>query len=417
MYQQAQYHQLTHPHQHHQLQSSDLQINVPPVYPSSNSQSASSQSQQPAYHNMQQMNDTTAVGNMSGHLQHHQLQSIGIHDNGMAPVTSATGAGFDPRYAAMMNTSSGGGIIDPASAYNYPGTSGYHSGGGASTSSSPGIASVPPAGYNAYQMNMDYAAAAAAAAQSSGLHSQSSAASGCFDMMMSLPADVASMHGLQPHQLQQLQQYEQFQQKPRTFSNSKPPLSYISMITRAINESPNRMATLSDIYNYITTNYPYYKDNSLRWQNSIRHSLSFNDCFVKVPRSADRPGKGSYWTLHPDAGNMFENGCFLRRQKRFKCPKAAADQHKDTGSGNDVMNNSSTTDGSDQDDMNMTSASVQLQALHQSQQMNPNMISPPPSAVTAADQSALMQGNMNPQQFNGKNVWSPYLCVSLYPEF
>ena len=56
-----------------------------------------------------------------------------------------------------------------------------------------------------------------------------------------------------------------------------------------------------------------------RWQNSIRHSLSFNDCFVKVPRSPDKPGKGSYWALHDDAGNMFENGCYLRRQKRFKC--------------------------------------------------------------------------------------------------
>ena len=58
-----------------------------------------------------------------------------------------------------------------------------------------------------------------------------------------------------------------------------------------------------------------------RWQNSIRHSLSFNDCFVKVPRSPDKPGKGSYWALHDEAGNMFENGCYLRRQKRFKVPE------------------------------------------------------------------------------------------------
>jgi hypothetical protein len=49
--------------------------------------------------------------------------------------------------------------------------------------------------------------------------------------------------------------------------------------------------------------------------------LSFNDCFVKVPRSPDKPGKGSYWALHDEAGNMFENGCYLRRQKRFKCEK------------------------------------------------------------------------------------------------
>ena len=69
------------------------------------------------------------------------------------------------------------------------------------------------------------------------------------------------------------------------------------------------------------TCFPYYRQNQQRWQNSIRHSLSFNDCFVKVPRSPDKPGKGSYWTLHPDSGNMFENGCYLRRQKRFKCIK------------------------------------------------------------------------------------------------
>ena len=45
---------------------------------------------------------------------------------------------------------------------------------------------------------------------------------------------------------------------------------------------------------------------------------NFNDCFVKVPRTPDKPGKGSFWSLHPDSGNMFENGCYLRRQKRFK---------------------------------------------------------------------------------------------------
>ena len=43
--------------------------------------------------------------------------------------------------------------------------------------------------------------------------------------------------------------------------------------------------------------------------------------YLQVPRSPDKPGKGSYWTLHPDSGNMFENGCYLRRQKRFKCAK------------------------------------------------------------------------------------------------
>lgn len=107
----------------------------------------------------------------------------------------------------------------------------------------------------------------------------------------------------------------------RSYTHAKPPYSYISLITMAIQQSPNKMLTLSEIYQWIMDLFPFYRQNQQRWQNSIRHSLSFNDCFVKVARSPDKPGKGSYWTLHPDSGNMFENGCYLRRQKRFKCEK------------------------------------------------------------------------------------------------
>jgi len=84
------------------------------------------------------------------------------------------------------------------------------------------------------------------------------------------------------------------------------------------------MCTLCEIYQFIMDQFPFYRQAQQRWQNSIRHSLSFNDCFVKVSRSADRPGKGSYWALHPDSHSMFDNGCYLRRQKRFKCPKKEA---------------------------------------------------------------------------------------------
>ena len=108
-------------------------------------------------------------------------------------------------------------------------------------------------------------------------------------------------------------------QPRRNNTYAKPHYSYIALIAMAIQKSKSGMVTLNDIYQYIMDTFPYYRQNQQRWQNSIRHSLSFNDCFIKVPRSADKPGKGSYWTLHSKAINMFENGCYLRRQKRFKC--------------------------------------------------------------------------------------------------
>uniref|UniRef100_A0A8C5WG94 Fork-head domain-containing protein n=1 Tax=Leptobrachium leishanense TaxID=445787 RepID=A0A8C5WG94_9ANUR len=115
----------------------------------------------------------------------------------------------------------------------------------------------------------------------------------------------------------------------RTVAHSKPPYSYISLITMAIKQAPSKMLTLNEIYQWIMDLFPYYRQNQQRWQNSIRHSLSFNDCFVRVSRAPDRPGKGSFWAMHPNSGDMFENGCYLRRQKRFKL--AGQDKSVKTG--------------------------------------------------------------------------------------
>ena len=49
-------------------------------------------------------------------------------------------------------------------------------------------------------------------------------------------------------------------------------------------------------------------DDREGWQNSIRHNLSLNDCFVKLPRDKGRSGKGCNWTMREDVEDMFEPG-------------------------------------------------------------------------------------------------------------
>ncbi|KAF6035077.1 hypothetical protein EB796_006616 [Bugula neritina] len=102
------------------------------------------------------------------------------------------------------------------------------------------------------------------------------------------------------------------------YSDVKPAYSYIALIAIALEQSPRGVLTLSEIYKFIKLRFPFFNQNEPRWQNSIRHNLSLNDCFVKVPRPPGVPGKGNYWKLHPSCSNMFANGSFLRRSKRFK---------------------------------------------------------------------------------------------------
>lgn len=105
----------------------------------------------------------------------------------------------------------------------------------------------------------------------------------------------------------------------------KPPYSYIALIAMAIKSAPEQRATLSGIYQFIMDRFPFYHDNKQGWQNSIRHNLSLNDCFIKVPREKGRPGKGSYWTLDTKCLDMFENGNYRRRKRKAKTQQETLD--------------------------------------------------------------------------------------------
>ncbi|VDK72761.1 unnamed protein product [Litomosoides sigmodontis] len=106
--------------------------------------------------------------------------------------------------------------------------------------------------------------------------------------------------------------------------DEKPPYSYAQLIVQAILSSPDHQMTLSDIYKYIMNRYPWYRSTDKSWQNSIRHNLSLNRYFVKVARSHEEPGKGSFWRMESSfARRNIELAYKKRKPKLSDCNKVS----------------------------------------------------------------------------------------------
>lgn len=107
-------------------------------------------------------------------------------------------------------------------------------------------------------------------------------------------------------------------------------LSYADLITKAIQSSPEQRLTLSQIYDWMVQNVPYFKDkgdstSSAGWKNSIRHNLSLHSRFMRIQNEGT--GKSSWWVINPDAKpgktprrrvNSMETKNYEKRRGRVK---------------------------------------------------------------------------------------------------
>jgi len=116
-------------------------------------------------------------------------------------------------------------------------------------------------------------------------------------------SSVKSRH----HKKNQKAKAMSFDNKKSMNNAQKPPYSYAELIAQAIISGPNYKLPLNKIYEWISTNYPFYRLSETGWQNSIRHNLSLNNSFVKCPRTEEDPGKGCYWTIVKDQRQKFES--------------------------------------------------------------------------------------------------------------
>ncbi|TPP65710.1 Forkhead box protein N3 [Fasciola gigantica] len=80
---------------------------------------------------------------------------------------------------------------------------------------------------------------------------------------------------------------------------AKPNYSYTHLIFMAIESTPQKCMTVNQIYNCVRTNFPFYKQAGAGWKNSLRHNLSINKSFKRLPRDSRGPGRGAFWTVEP----------------------------------------------------------------------------------------------------------------------
>ncbi|KAF5347832.1 hypothetical protein D9758_013829 [Tetrapyrgos nigripes] len=82
---------------------------------------------------------------------------------------------------------------------------------------------------------------------------------------------------------------------PKRSSERPTPLIH-QLAVIAIHQSPDGMLMFHEIKDAIQRRYAFYA-NDTKWENSLRHALSYHSVFRRVERASNAPGRGSYWSI------------------------------------------------------------------------------------------------------------------------
>lgn len=89
-------------------------------------------------------------------------------------------------------------------------------------------------------------------------------------------------------------------ERPSYKRHGKPPYSYVGIIAAAIWISKRKCLFLSEIISTMRSMFPFFQPDSgySGWQESVRHNLSQNECFIKVLKDGQQPKtRGNMWTV------------------------------------------------------------------------------------------------------------------------
>ncbi|ODN80770.1 hypothetical protein L202_02922 [Cryptococcus amylolentus CBS 6039] len=105
----------------------------------------------------------------------------------------------------------------------------------------------------------------------------------------------------------------------------KPTATFATIIYKALSCLPRGRGTLGEVCNWVAGEWEWFRLNvDSGWQNSIRHNLSLNKAFLKVPRipEDDPESKGSVWIIDPLEGPLF-----VEKQKKDAMKNASKDKN------------------------------------------------------------------------------------------